>query len=55
MRVNYALAIIVAAAGLFGAPEVSRAQNAPAAPPLKTIGVPSSVKAQIVPSLIVGV
>jgi hypothetical protein len=45
--------MIVAVAGLFCAPEFSFAQNAPAATPAKTIGVPSSVKPQIVPSLIV--
>jgi hypothetical protein len=53
MRINHAASIIFAVAGLFCAPELSFAQNAPAAPPAKTIGVPSSVKPQIVPSLIV--
>jgi hypothetical protein len=53
MRANYAASLIVAVAGLFCAPELSLAQNAPAVPPAKTIGVPSSVKPQIVPSLIV--
>jgi hypothetical protein len=53
MRLNYAFAIIVAVTGLFCAPEYLLAQNAPAAPPMKTIGVPTSVKPQIVPSLIV--
>src|SRR5271156_5934691 len=40
-------------ASLLCASGLALAQDAPAAPPLKTIGVPSSVKAQIVPSLIV--
>jgi hypothetical protein len=52
MRVNLVAPVIVAI-GLFCAPEYLLAQNAPAAPPVKTIGTPSSVKLQIVPSLIV--
>jgi hypothetical protein len=53
---NCAAAMIFALAGLFCVPEHLRAQNAPAAsavPPIKTIGVPSSAKPEIVPSLIV--
>ena len=38
---------------LLCAPGLALAQNAPASPPIKTIGVPSSAKAQLVPSLIV--
>ena len=53
MRVNSVASLILAVAGLFCAAEITLAQNAPASPPLKTIGVPGSAKAQIVPSLIV--
>ncbi len=53
MRINYAASAIVAIVGLFYVPEYAFAQNTPAAPPVKTIGVPSSAKPQIVPSLIV--
>lgn len=53
MRATYTAAMFAAVAALFCVPQLSFAQNAPAAPPLKTIGVPSSAKPQIVPSLIV--
>jgi hypothetical protein len=53
MSVNYAAAVIFTAVGLFYSPGYLLARNAPAAspsPPMKTIGVPSAAKPEIVPS-----
>ena len=53
MRSRKTVCALMTIVGLLCAPGLALAQNAPAAPPIKTIGVPSSAKAQIVPSLIV--
>jgi hypothetical protein len=44
MRRFYTASIIVAVAGFFCVPQISSAQNAPAAPSLKTIGKPTTAK-----------
>jgi len=45
--------VLIVFAGFLMAPGLASAQNVTNAPPIKTIGVPSSAKAQMVPSLIV--
>jgi hypothetical protein len=53
MRINQIASILMTVTALLCAPGLASAQNAISAPPIKTIGVPSSAKAQMVPSLIV--
>src|SRR4051812_13660010 len=50
------ISCVVAAAGMFVMPVLALAQNAPAAPPMKTIGAPSTAKPdkpKVEPALIV--
>jgi len=53
MRINQIASILMTVTALLCSPGLASAQNAISAPPIKTIGVPSSAKAQMVPSLIV--
>jgi hypothetical protein len=53
MRMKCITSMIVVAAGLLCAPEVSLAQNAPAAPQIKKIGTATAEKPKMEPALIV--
>ncbi len=53
MRMNQIASILMTVTALLCAPGLAGAQSASTTPPIKTIGVPSSAKAQMVPSLIV--
>src|SRR5438045_298874 len=53
MQFHHAASMIVAAAGLFWAPGLSLAQNAPAASPMKTIGTATTAQSKMEPALIV--
>src|SRR5271165_2010950 len=52
-RRNLNVSVVLFAAALAITPKLAFAQNAPATPPMKAIGVPSSAKPEVVPSLIV--